>query len=52
MAKPQKTLTVWSGVRKLARLMRQGRVPDERQHTISQAMESAARRAAKYRKPR
>ena len=38
-----------SSLRKLARAMRRGKVPDERQVIIDAAMASAAKRAAVYR---
>jgi hypothetical protein len=41
-------ITRYSSLRKLARAMRRGKVPDERQVIIDNAMANAHRRAARY----
>jgi hypothetical protein len=43
-------LTDKSSFRKLARAIRQGKVPPERQVVIDQALEKAEKRKTKYRK--
>lgn len=43
-------LTPKSSLKKLARAIRQGKVPPERQFVIDQAVEKAEQRKAKYRK--